>query len=194
MTDILTQLKEQTASFHNDIEQNDYARALMGGTMSLDAYRAYLEKFYGFIEPMERKLTERREWSAFEFELAPRLKAPLLEADLRQLGLSDEQLSGLPRCEALPDVADFSRALGYLYVIEGSTLGGQLVMRKLQASLQVQPEVNGRYFNSYGEAVREKWKQFRELLVAVADRLGEEKRIVDGATETFVRLERWFAV
>lgn len=192
---VLQQLREHTASFHKQIEQNPYAKGIMDQSLSLDGYQAYLAKFYGFVEPIERAIASRPEWEAYDFRFAERTKADLIASDLRELGLSDADIAALPRCEELPDVSDFEGALGYLYVLEGSTLGGQVIMRQFAKFLPVRPDTNGRYFNSYGDDVRARWGEFRELLESAAARGGDsaERRIVQAATDTFRLLDQWIA-
>ena len=60
-------------------------------------------------------------------------KAVLLEQDLRNLGLSEEQIKQIPQCNdnELPDISTPARLFGYLYVIEGSTNGGQIMTKRL---------------------------------------------------------------
>ncbi|MFC4101963.1 biliverdin-producing heme oxygenase [Paenibacillus xanthanilyticus] len=190
---VLNQLREHTATFHKQIEQNPYAKGIMDQSLTMDGYQAYLAKFYGFVEPIERKIASRPEWEANDFRFTERTKADLIASDLRQLGLSEADIEALPRCEELPDVADFEGALGYMYVLEGSTLGGQVIMRQFAKFLPVHPDTNGRYFNSYGEDVRARWGEFRGLLESVTERGGasSEARIVQTATDTFRLLDRW---
>ena len=43
---IMERLKSETAHYHRQVEQNDYAKAIMNQTVSLEEY--ILAKFYGF--------------------------------------------------------------------------------------------------------------------------------------------------
>ncbi|MFB9329126.1 biliverdin-producing heme oxygenase [Paenibacillus aurantiacus] len=190
---VLQQLREHTATFHKQIEQNPYAKGIMDQSLTIDGYQAYLSKFYGFIEPIEREIASRPEWSEYEFRFDDRTKADLIASDLRELGLSETELAALPRCAELPDVSDFEGALGYMYVLEGSTLGGQVIMRQFAKFLPVSADTNGKYFSSYGDDVRARWGEFRELLESAAKRGGSssEDRIVQTAVDTFRLLDRW---
>ncbi|GKS12279.1 biliverdin-producing heme oxygenase [Paenibacillus chitinolyticus] len=189
-TTIVSRLREETAPFHDQIEQNPYAKAIMDKSLTLETYRTYLEKFYGFILPSEKALSTLPEWEERGFDIESRLKTPLLENDLEQLGLTKRQIEELPRCGNLPDVSTLPRALGYLYVLEGSTLGGQLITKQLKAILSVDPEVNGRYFNSYGAELRTKWSEFREFLLENV-KTEEQEQVLAAAKETFILLDQW---
>ncbi|UQZ37010.1 biliverdin-producing heme oxygenase [Paenibacillus sp. PK3_47] len=191
-SNILKRLKEETAPLHKQIEKNEYAAAIMNNSLTMDKYEAYLIKFYGFVKPVEARLsgiTDSAEGVLYE---SARNKSEWLERDLSALGLSEETLSRLPLCTDLPDVSTHAKALGCLYVLEGSTLGGQMIIRMLAKYLPVDPHVNGNYFNSYGDSTREHWKAFCSELEKAADRPEAEEEMIQAAKNTFRLLDRWF--
>lgn len=190
-TTISVRLKEETAPFHIQIEQNDYAKGIMNQTLTLEEYRTYLEKFYGFVTLAEQQITALPEWEELGFDIGSRMKTPLLEQDLIELGLSRADLKKLASCNEVPDVSTLPRALGYLYVLEGSTLGGQLITRQLKQFLPVTPESGGRYFSSYGADLRAKWLEFRELLEKEAVTADQQEEVLSAAKQTFILLNQW---
>lgn len=191
MTDIMMQLREKTAPQHHRAEQNRYTVAMLNRTMTLEQYGEYLAKFYGFVRPLEQRLEERPEWRRIGFDISARMKSRLLEADLAGLGWSGQAIINAPDCLALPDVSTFPRALGCLYVLEGSTLGGQMLTKLLIKYLPVSPETNARYLNSYGDAVRARWDEFRGMLTGQAHSGEDEREMLSAAGETFDRLHDW---
>lgn len=191
MSDILTQLKEQTAPQHRRAEQNKYAAAILERTMTLAQYREYLALFYGYILPLERAFEARPEWEELRFDIGARTKHRMIEADLHALGWDASAVADLPLCQSLPDLSSFPRILGCMYVLEGSTLGGQMLTKLLMKDLPVTPDTNARYFNSYGTDVRERWAEFRELLSSQAHTGGDEREMLASAGETFDRLREW---
>ncbi|MFC3799624.1 biliverdin-producing heme oxygenase [Cohnella sp. GCM10012308] len=191
MSDILTQLKERTAPQHQRAEQNEYTAAMLDRTMTLEQYQEYLALFYGFILPLERAFEARPEWDELRFDIGARTKHRLIEADLHALGWDSRAIDNLPLCQALPDLSSFPRILGCMYVLEGSTLGGQMLTKLLMKYLPVSPDTNARYFNSYGPDVRERWSEFRELLSAHARNEEDEREMLAAAGETFDRLRDW---
>lgn len=191
-TNILETLREETAPYHNEIEQNQYAKGIMDHSMTIEEYREYLERFYGFIVPLERQFADWPEWEEYDFDFKPRIKADLLEKDLLALSMDRKRLQTIPLCGDLPDVSSFSRTLGCLYVLEGSTLGGQMITRQLRQFLPIDPQTNAHYFNSYGQDVRTRWNEFRELLQRVsAEGADNGAHIVNTAKETFKLLNKW---
>lgn len=188
---ILNRLKDETTPMHQHIEENEYATAIMTNRLTMDKYKEYLVKFHGFIKPLEEKLlvVEQAPGSVLSDPL--RNKTSWLEHDLRALGMDQSAIDNLPQCAALPDLSTRARALGCLYVLEGSTLGGQMITKKLSQYLPIDPEVNGRYFNSYGANTRDRWQAFRQELQAEADNADKEAQMIEAARETFILLDRW---
>src|SRR5688500_12649722 len=121
-----------------------------------------------------------------------RAKTGWLEADLEFFGYDAVQRSRLPRASALPSTSSRAEILGASYVLEGSTLGGQIIVRHLRKTLQLAGPEGFRFFNSYGDCVNSQWQAFRaELLRASSP--ANDPMIVAAAQTTFSLLQRWFA-
>jgi heme oxygenase len=187
----MLKLKEATAPHHDQVEQNRYAKAIMSNTLTMEHYRIYLEKFYTFILPLEQQWQSRPEWSSLGFDIGARLHSPRLEQDLLALGLSVAELKALPVCSQLPDVSTFERTLGCMYVLEGSMLGGQMITRKLQSYLPVDPDHNLHYFNGYGADTRQRWQQFGTLLNEQVSGEDADRQTLEAAVDTFVQIGQW---
>jgi heme oxygenase len=177
----LAHLRAVTRRSHDALEN-----ALgLDGMLDLDAYRKLLARFHGFWigwEPQVAALLDEETLSG------PRRRLHLLAADLAALGLSAEELDALPRCPLTP-LRDAAAALGSLYVMEGSTLGGRVIQRNLEHSLGAEGAGSRAYFNGYGPETGRMWLSFLTRLeaapAAAADRIGE------GAVATFERLGWW---
>jgi heme oxygenase len=80
-------------------------------------------------------------------------------------------------------------ALGSLYVMEGSTLGGQVISRILDRS----PDLIGRvrYFDPYGPRTGAMWRAFRAGLRGRVAAGADRRSIVAAAVQTFELLEDW---
>ena len=92
---------------------------------------------------------------------ALRRRSSWIADDLRQLGADPAPADE----SAAPDfsfVNSPGRAIGCLYVLEGSALGAQYLSRQLQARLGITSETGGRYLAAYGERTGERWKAFQE--------------------------------
>ncbi|WP_254511677.1 biliverdin-producing heme oxygenase [Anatilimnocola floriformis] len=182
---VLQRLKQETAPLHMQLEGRvDTLKRLQ----SAAAYRNLLLAFYGFYEPLEQKLADV-DWPA-GLNWQERQKIALLEGDLYRL---DADPKTAPRCDQLPALDNQAAALGCLYVLEGATLGGQIIERELQKHLQITPQNGGAFFNGYGPRVGEMWSAFRLAVVSFADSPEREDQIVQSAKETFEKFDAWLA-
>lgn len=177
---ILARLRAETRPYHDALEGNEFNQALAAGTPSEAATRRFLGKMHGFLVPYEAALRAHAAALGPAWEVAERQRSPLILEDLRV------PASQLPPCPAMPPLASLPQLLGAMYVIEGSTLGGQVLARQLaKAGLDL-----GRYFTGYGALTGPRWKAFCQLLGAAATP-ATEADIVQSASLTFQHLTAW---
>jgi heme oxygenase len=183
---ILEQLRTHTSAAHAALEADvRIERALT----SVGEYRDLLQKFLGFHQPMEAKLSFAFDGGCNGYAPDERLKTQWLRADLEKLGLTTCEISHLPICQELPDTATLGSAFGSAYVIEGSTLGGRHISKLLESSPQSLPHT---FFLSYGPEVGTRWKQFCASLERFAtEHPSAAPDILSGAEETFICFHRW---
>jgi heme oxygenase len=182
---ILAKLKEATKTQHEELET---VVDIMNQMFSRADYRTLLGKFYRFYSAVEPKLPVA-ELAEVGLNFEARRKTPLLEKDLKELGVL-ERVRGTAEFAGVPGLDTVSKAFGSLYVMEGATLGGQLITRHLKQHLDITPETGGAFFNSYGAEVGPMWKQFGGVLTAYADHAGEDDVIVQSARDTFDSFRR----
>ena len=81
---------------------------------------------------------------------------------------------------------------GCMYVLEGATLGGQIIRRLLKEKLSITSANGGAFFSAYGDRVRVMWNEFREALSQFAiSHPDESEAIVASASETFAKFDHW---
>lgn len=132
---VLERLRAETRLHHGAIETS---LDLVSATLTLGAYRHTLVRFHGFYRPLEVDMQAVGVWTGCGFDMGARWKTALLKADLRSLGVSEPAL--LAVCIDLPPHANLAAAFGCLYVLEGATLGGQIINRALEKSLGITPQ------------------------------------------------------
>lgn len=164
---------------------------LLDPGLSRATYRTCLGRFFGYYAPLEQRLVRSGAWNGTGLDYGNLRKTPHLSQDLTALGVTPVEMEQTPLCCALPDVRTTARLFGCLYVIEGATLGGQIVTRHLQANLGVTPQSGGALFRGYGEHTGSRWKAFGAHLTAFAGSSGTDDEIVASANETFETLDRW---
>lgn len=164
---------------------------LLDPTLTRAAYACVLDALLGFHAPLESRLS-LAEWDRVGLDWQARRKAPLLALDLQRLGRADAALAALPRCDALPATHTLARALGCAYVLEGATLGGQVVRRHLERSLALGPDDGAAYFAAYGDRVGPMWREFNACLAHGVDVEGcAPDEVLAAARETFDTLADW---
>lgn len=179
------ELRAATERAHRQLEER---MSLLDAGLTLARYRGYLERFYGLYRPLEARL-DRLPFADAGLSLAPRHKVPMLEADLVRLGTDP---SSLPLCAELPCAGTLAEGLGVLYVLEGSTLGGQVIRRHLDCTLGVGPDNGGAFFGSYGARVGEMWSTFQLALSTFAAAHPEARGALIGAARgTFEAARIW---
>lgn len=94
-----------------------------------------------------------------------------------------------PQPNAFPAPANKAEALGMLYVLEGSTLGGRFILQRLS---ELGADVSDLAFlDPYGGRTGERWRGFLGILER--ETAGDERRIADactGASAAFEHAER----
>jgi heme oxygenase len=181
---ILERLKLETAAEHAAIEG---ATGVMDPGLSLEAYRAYLERTLGFYQVVERQLRQLGVWEALRLPADEREKLPLLAEDIVLLG--NIEPASIPVCNAPPVLASTAEAIGGAYVLEGSTLGGRVISRHVQSLFGA--DVPRSFLECYDAATGERWQAFRAALSGFASSRDLEDRVIAGARETFGAFTRW---
>jgi heme oxygenase len=78
-------------------------------------------------------------------------------------------------------------------VLEGATLGGQIIDRHLRQSLGIEPATGGAFFHGYGAQVGPMWNRFREVVTDFATSDERQRAIVQSAQATFRSFDDWLA-
>ena len=178
---LLFRLRTETEPQHKSLED---ALALMDAGLTLAHYQTLLQRFHAFWcdwQPLAHGLL-RAEGDL----LTERDRTPLLAQDLAFFGLPHL----IPAERPMPVLADADAALGSLYVMEGSTLGGQVIARHLERHLGLTDGNGYRYFQGYGPRNGPMWAAMRAKLALVPAESTAADRAVAAAAETFSLLRQ----
>ena len=154
---VLDEIRRATKPIHAALESGlDIQRRLM----SIAGRKSTLCEFYALHAAAEPALLSHLRFvPGLEFER--RLKLPALRNDLRVLGVPASQWRVEPKT-ALPVLGGVEQALGFAYVLEGATLGGRIIRKRVAAaggSL-----VGLSFFDVYGPATGDQWVRFCAVL------------------------------
>lgn len=177
-------LRRETREAHASLEAS---LDLLGRDMQAARMRHILERFYGFHRAWEPRLQGHPRLAGF---MAPRARLRHLAGDIAALGGDPDSLDLLPICvEAAHLADDEAAALGSAYVLEGSTLGGQVIGRSLSGR-SWRPRRDLDYFNPYAERTGQMWRSFKAW--CDSHPAGSQPlQVIHGATRTFKVLQTW---
>jgi heme oxygenase (biliverdin-IX-beta and delta-forming) len=187
--DVLTDLRTATAVEHEQVES---ALALMDPHLGRDRLVAVLTRLHAFWTAAEAGLdawARRQPDDAATVGWARRRRAHLFAADLSALGAGTDTAEQ----PALPAVEDTDQALGRLYVLEGSTLGGTFISRHLATLPTLGPGVRLGAFSPYGTETGAMWHAYRRVTRERVAAGGDAGRVVGAARSTFGALADWCA-
>jgi heme oxygenase (biliverdin-IX-beta and delta-forming) len=178
-------LRTGTATEHGALERS---LDLLDPALGLPRLAEVLTRMHGFWLAAEAGLDD---WAglhpadAADVKWDRRRRAGLFATDLTALGTDG---AGAPPCLAALGGTD--EALGRMYVLEGSTLGGTFIDRHL-AGLPQFSGVRLCSFSPYGDETGSMWHAFRRSLHDRVAAGGDADVMVSAARDTFGALAEW---
>ena len=175
-------LRTSTADCHKQLELNSLSLALLSDNVNENIYCTYLTQLYSFVKGFEKYVYPIL--SNHFLNINDRKKAFFIEEDLKANHISIHMHTVLEETFFGDRYTDVYKAAGALYVLEGSTLGGQIIVKHLQKTLPP-GFVNTTYFSGYQQRTGSMWKEFLQQLIALPQSTLEEQQIITGAINTF---------
>jgi heme oxygenase len=180
----LAALRLKTAHGHRSLEALPMNERLLCNDIELCEYRSTLLHLFGFYEPLAILAQQARATWAERITL----RVHDLACDLADLELTPHDLVAAPRCAQFPALDSVDRALGGGYVIEGSALGGRVIVRHLHNVFDSHGGAPLRFFSGDGTATAAHWRRFcAELEANVCD----VEEVCRAATATFACMAAW---
>lgn len=187
---LLDRLRADTRAAHDRVEDAlDWRRRVE----TLAGYRALLARWWGFYSAVEPTLDEAFAGAGEGAFFAPRRKLPLLRQDLLSVGLRAPEIDALPVCPWRGPSSGIPGALGTLYVLEGATLGGQIVARHVRDLHGWSAKAPGAAFyggGADGYPVGATWRATKARLLAGSNE-STDGQIVAAASATFEQVHAW---
>ncbi|RNA61778.1 heme oxygenase [Chryseobacterium nematophagum] len=151
-------LKRNTAEYHDAAEKLFNSEKIFNRTFTLEDYKKIIVTNYVMLLNSEDKIFNHLS-SIYEgkLQLIERKKLFLIEMDLESLSV--KQI--IPSYDIEFD--NENEALGALYVIEGSTLGGNVIAKQLSKTEGFE-NITFNFFGCYQENTGSMWKTFKEVL------------------------------
>lgn len=180
---ILNHLKVNTQRHHDELEALLH---LDQGALGRSRYVEILRRFERFYRPLEQKLLALKGWERYGLQLAARSRTGRLRQDIEHL-----RAHPLPAESDLPRLESLAQGFGSLYVLEGASLGGQVISRRLSESdLQLSAQHGAAFFNGSGSQTGEQWREFWAALEEFHLEHGCADEMAQSAADTFAALTR----
>jgi heme oxygenase len=174
----LEQLRSDTRGVHERLHEHPVLSPLIASHVTLRDYGLVLWAFERFYQNLYHAIAEQT------FALASE-RLRLIREDLIAIRFANNPL---PECTYLQYGPSHDELLGVQYVIIGSSLGGTMIARNIEARLGYAQGRGSAYFGSSPETIKTHWKTFQ-------DRLAHECVSIDAtchaALLTFEGLEQW---
>ncbi len=171
---LLDDLRAATRSQHEALHDHPLLAPLNRPDLTPAQYRDALSAFHVFYRAMESRRTVATpdgvpdapvlDWLAHDLEAAG---AATLSLDFDPLPIDSE-----------------ARLWGYLYVKQGSLLGGAVMSKNLNRAMGLRPGVDQLFFAGYGAETGARWKDFIENLYGRASSL-PQSAIIEMAGASF---------
>lgn len=185
---ITHEIRDKTADNHLRLEKSNILLPFSEQSLTRENYVLILQRFYGFFQPLE-SLLRTFPLENYLPDIASRRKSDSLLADLQQITGKDFAIP--PLCWHLPQVTNLGQAMGCMYVMEGSTLGGKLIYKRVQQQLELDYTNGASFFYGYGAETGSKWKAFQQALTNFSEQYPTDQDIIAAANDTFACFRRW---
>lgn len=173
-------LKTATAPLHTQLESLPFSKSLLVPGISMHDYLRYLDLMHDVIVGVEANVFPLIKGQVKSIN--ERRKTLLLERDFKALGFR----KGGVKVSALSERVDsIGFAMGILYVIEGSTLGGRIIYNHIHKNLGLDAFSGASYLSGYGKHTEILWKEFMAELVAHEQMNKSGDEIIAGANHAF---------
>lgn len=177
------QLKQNTLFYHQQLE-----KLIVGKIKNMNSVKGYISllgHFYSFFGGIEESITTCMV-APYLDDYDVRRKSQNLANDIICCG------GTLPPIAAktdLPPINNAEEALGALYVMEGSTLGGQIISKMISRQLNILDEKCLSYFVGYGSQTETMWMRFKQSINKIDE--SDAPHLIRSANDTFIKFKDW---
>jgi heme oxygenase len=174
------QLKESTQPSHLALEKKMVS--MIKRIRTRQDYVKFLKLMYGYYSALEGRVQDY----LADVEISNRRKAQRLLEDIKHF----ESSSTPEVCKDLPPITSHAEALGAMYVMEGSTMGGKIIAKMIKGQAGIDGPSGFSFFNGYGEDSAKMWEEFKAFLNKPLDEM-EKLNLILTANRTFNTFYKW---
>jgi len=175
----LDKLRSKTEASHKNLESLPVSKSIVNPKITIEEYALYLSLMHDVVKNVEEYIYPIL--SSVIPDLSERKKAQQILKDLKFTKIEKKQ------DHLLFDTTEISVpfAMGIMYVVEGSTLGGRFIIKNIQESFGFDEENGASYFSGYGNKTGSFWKKFLNYMTDFEQQTNSEEEIIAGADYAF---------
>jgi heme oxygenase len=185
-------IKKETAGLHVMLESLPLLTAIVSPGVTDRQYYCYLVLMQKITDVYEREM----------LRLLPGIismpgqtsQSKLIETDLEHIEYTLPRETGISDYEIPPGKLSVPFALGFMYVMEGSKLGGKVIFKHIHRHLGYTEESGAGYLAGYGADTAGHWKKFLLALSLYAVENDCEEEIIQGAMFAFSSIHGYFVI
>lgn len=196
-TPLMDRLRTETQRRHMQVEDQPFFKALAANDLPLESYVGLLSALNVVYAALEQAASAAAHPAVVAVWQDSMRKLPLLQRDLDYFKprsvpeMPVATLYALILAEQIRRVAgdDPVALLGYLYVFEGSTLGGIVLRSQVERAFKLKDRDGLAYLSSYDKQIAASWREFSRRMNEAALSTSEHDRIVATANRAFAEVE-----
>lgn len=177
----LQKLREYTTDLHTALEDLPISKSITSPDILKEEYSLYLKLMYEVIADTEQNIYPILQEIISDMD--NRYKSKYLQQDLNNLNVNAVTNSNPVSSNITDNSTAF--ALGIMYVVEGSSLGGRVILKNIQSALGYDENNGARYFAGYGQTTGSSWKNFLAMMTEYQEKTQSEAQIIAGANYAF---------
>lgn len=185
---ILIALREATGQTHKAVEK---LTPFFQAGFNRQSYLRWLDLMNGFYRVVDRTVDRSSFITECSWHYAVRCE--LIAQDLAYLAdrAPEEPADTTGILGPLQTIRTSGEVAGMLYVVEGSSLGGKVLLAVLGKSAGVTATAGASFFAPNGNNPQPRWSEYVQLLKNLTSKPGNERDVLHGAKTTFTVLHDW---
>lgn len=178
----LNNLRTKTSESHKQLEALPISKSIVDPKITTEEYALYLNLMHDVVQNLENDIYPIL--SEVISDLEERKKAQQILNDLKVAGSEKTQTVAISPFKNVTEIS-VPFAMGIMYVVEGSTLGGRFILKNIQENLGFDEENGATYFSGYGNKTGSFWKKYLNSLTDFETKTNSEEEIIAGADYAF---------
>lgn len=185
----LENLRSTTAQSHIGLEDLPISKSILNPAVTNAEYAFYLDLMQDVVKDAEENIFPLT--ATIITDLDERLRNHLLTNDLKALAHTKTVRDVQPLSAGISNLTP-AFALGILYVLEGSTLGGRVIYKNINTALGHDIENGASYFGGHGGHTGSHWKTFLGMMTQYEAENNNADEIIAGADYCYNAISNYF--